>query len=71
MKIAFVSKKISPDIGGRLAGYGLDDFSVSKRDDLYLTALALNDGGKTCLMLGYDLLGIDAKYIQIIRRKCA
>ena len=71
MKIAFVSKKISPEIGGRLAGYGPDDFSVAKRDDLYLTALALNDGSKTCLMLGYDLLGIDAKYIQIIRRKCA
>ena len=71
MKIAFVSKKISPEIGGRLAGYGPDDFSVAKRDDLYLTALAMNDGSKTCLMLGYDLLGIDAKYIQIIRRKCA
>jgi len=71
MKIAFVSKNISPEIGGRLAGYGPDDFSVTKRDDLYLTALALNDGSKTCLILGYDLLGIDAKYIRLIRSKCA
>jgi hypothetical protein len=71
MKIAFVKKNISPEIGVRLAGYGPDDFSTAKHDDLFLTALALNDGAKICLILGYDLLGIDAKYIRIIRKKCA
>ena len=71
MKIAFTTKNISPEVGVRLAGYGPNDFSSSKHDDLCLSVLALNDGKSTCVMLGYDLLGIDSKYIGIIRGKCA
>ncbi|MBP5531107.1 MAG: hypothetical protein J6Y54_03645, partial [Lentisphaeria bacterium] len=71
MKIAFTSKNISPEIGGRIAGYGPDDFTTAKHDDLYLSALALNDGKNTCILLDYDLLGIDDKYIRSIRKKCA
>ena len=71
MKIAFKSKNISPEVGVRIAGYGPDDFTVAKHDDLYLSVLALNDGKNTCVLLGYDLLGIDSKYIKIIRQKCA
>ena len=71
MKIAFTSKNISPEVGGRIAGYGPDDFTTAKHDDLYLSVLALNDGKHTCVLLGYDLLGIDSKYIRIIRKKCA
>ena len=71
MKIAFTTKNISPEVGVRIAGYGPDDFTVAKHDDLYLSVLALNDGKNTCVLLGYDLLGIDSKYIRIIRQKCA
>ena len=71
MKIAFTTKNISPEVGVRIAGYGPDDFTVAKHDDLYLSVLALNDGKNTCVLLGYDLLGIDGKYIRAIRRKCA
>ena len=71
MKIAFASKIISPEVGVRIAGYGPDDFTVAKHDDLYLSVLAMNDGKHTCLLLGYDLLGLDDKYVRIIRRKCA
>ena len=71
MKIAYTSKNISPEVGGRIAGYGPDDFTTAKHDDLYLSALALNDGKNTCVLLGYDLLGIDSKYIRTIRQKCA
>ena len=71
MKIAFTTKNISPEIGVRIAGYGPDDFTTAKHDDLYLSVLALNDGKNTCILLGYDLLGIDSKYIRIIRQKCA
>ena len=49
MKIAFTSKNISPEVGGRIAGYGPDDFTTAKHDDLYLSALALNDGKHTCI----------------------
>ena len=71
MKIAFTTKNISPEIGVRIAGYGPDDFATAKHDDLYLSVLALNDGKHICILLGYDLLGIDSKYIGIIRKKCA
>jgi hypothetical protein len=71
MKISFTKKNISPEIGIRIAGYGPDDFTTAKRDDLFLTALGLDNGEKTALVLGYDLIGIDAKYIRRIRRECA
>ena len=71
MKIAFTNKIISPEVGVRIAGYGPDDFTTAKHDDLHLSVLALNDGKNTCILLGYDLLGIDSKYIGIIRKKCA
>ena len=71
MKSAVTSKIISPEVGVRVAGYGPDDFSVAKHDDLYLSVLALDDGNNICVLLSYDLLGIDSKYIRIIRKKCA
>ena len=44
MKIAFTKKVISPKVGTKVAGYGTDDVSMVKLDDLYLTVLA----GKPC-----------------------
>lgn len=71
MKISFGKAVISPEIGTKVAGYGTEDYSVAKLDDLYVTALAMNDGVKTCVILGFDLLGIDEEYIGRIRRACA
>ena len=69
MKIAFTTKIISPEVGVRVAGYGPDDFTVAKHDDLYLSVLALNDGEKTCLLLGYDpwTLGLQLHQVQCER----
>ena len=44
MKISFAKKNITPEIGIRIAGYGQDDFTTAKRDDLFLTALGLDNG---------------------------
>lgn len=71
MKIAFAKKVISPKVGTKVAGYGTDDVSVVKLDDLYLTALCMDDGHKKIVILGYDLLGIDEKYIKDIRHRAA
>lgn len=71
MKIAFARKNISPEIGTCIAGYGLHDVTIAKRDDLYLTALVMDDGRKICAIVSYDLLGMDGKYIRMIRRRCA
>ena len=71
MKIAFTEKIITPPVGTRIAGYGVNDVTVTKRDDLFMSALVLDDGEKKCLILSYDLLGIDEKYIKKLRRACA
>ena len=59
MKIAFAKKIISPEIGAKLGGYGLNDVSVCKYDELYLTAVCFYNGTKKIAIFGYDLLGID------------
>ena len=37
MKITFGKTVISPEIGTKVAGYGTEDYSVAKLDDLYVT----------------------------------
>ncbi len=71
MKISFGKTVISPEIGTKVAGYGPEDYSVAKLDDLYVTALAMDDGSKKCVILGFDLLGIDESYVKKIRQACA
>ena len=71
MKIAFTEKIITPPVGTKIAGYGINDVTVTKRDDLFMSALVLDDGEKKCLILSYDLLGIDEKYIKKLRQTCA
>ena len=67
MKIAFLKKVITPPVGTKTAGYGLDDVSCCKGDDLYFTLLALNDGKKKVVIASYDLIGIDKSYICRLR----
>lgn len=71
MKISFANQEITPEAGLIIAGYGPDDVSVGVHDPLYLNLLLLDDGENKALILGYDLLGIDRKYVEIIREKCA
>ena len=71
MKIAWFKKVISPEIGAYLAGYSLNDKSVAKRDDLYMTGLCADDGERKVLIISFDLLGLDEWYTRKIREKCA
>ena len=71
MKIGYTEKIISPEVGTKVAGYGLNDVSQAKRDDLYLSALALDDGRKKIVILSYDLLGMDEAWIRKIRAAAA
>ena len=71
MKIAWFKKVISPEIGAYLAGYSLNDKSVAKRDDLYMTGLCADDGERKVLIISFDLLGLDEWYTRGIREKCA
>lgn len=71
MKISHTEKIITPKLGTRLAGYGTNDVSYAKLDDLYLSALMLDNGQRKAVILGYDLLGIEDYAIKQIRKEVA
>ena len=71
VKAAWFVKDISCKVGTPLAGYGPDDVSVAKLDDLQLHGLALDDGSAKTLLMSFDLLGMDADLIRRMRHACA
>ena len=60
---------ISPDIGTLLAGYGANDVSVAKYDNLLASGLCLDDGTNRILIVSLDLIGLDYDSIKRIRRQ--
>ncbi|MBE6366899.1 MAG: hypothetical protein E7052_03180 [Lentisphaerae bacterium] len=71
MKIAHVRAVISPEVGTLLAGYGPQDVSIAKHDELMLHGFCLLDNGKKYLVLSYDLLGMARQLVLNIRETCA
>ena len=71
VKAAWFTRDISCKVGTSLAGYGLDDVSVGKLDDLQLHGLALDDDNAKILLMSFDLLGMDADIIRRMRHVCA
>ena len=67
MKIAYSEKIIPTEIGVTVAGYGPYDTTVEKLDELYMTMLVMDDGNKKIILISYDLLGIDANWLNDIR----
>ncbi|MBD3184469.1 hypothetical protein GF312_19455 [Candidatus Poribacteria bacterium] len=71
MKINTIRQKITPPIGTHLAGYGQNVISDGIHDDLCISGLCFDDGQKQAILLSYDLLGLDADLVQIIRAECS
>ena len=71
MKIAHYDQIITPEVGEPAAGYGVNDVTVRIHDDLKVSILLLDDGETKGAVLGYDLLGLDAPFIQKIRKDTA
>ena len=71
VKAAWFVKDISCKVGTPLAGYGPNDISVAKLDDLQLHGLALDDGRTKTLLMSFDLVGMDADIIRRMRSACA
>lgn len=71
MKIAFYDQTITPEQGTEIAGYAPHDIARGIHDPLYVNMLLLDDGENKALMLGFDLLGIDEDWCNIIRNRCA
>ena len=72
VKAAWFRKDISCDIGATLAGYGNNDVSVGKIDDLEMNGLCVDDGRDKVLIISFDLLGLDngtVKYVRSIAAK--
>ena len=67
MKIAYSEKIIPTEIGVTIAGYAPYDTTVEKLDELYMTMLVMDDGNKKIILISYDLLGIDANWLNDIR----
>lgn len=70
MKISWFNKIISPELGGHISGYKMDDTSISKLNDLYMTGLLADDGERKVLLISFDLLCLDEVFIQKIRHTC-
>ena len=68
MKLESIRKEITPPIGTRLAGYAPDVVAIAVHDPLELNGLFLDDGRGKLLLLSFDLLGLDADFIQELRR---
>ena len=71
VKAAWFARDISCKVGTPLAGYGENDISVAKIDDLQLHGLALDDGRTKILLMSFDLLGMDVDIIRRMRHACA
>ncbi len=71
MKLAHFQAVISPEVGTTVAGYGANDVSVMKYDDLTLQGVCIDDGAKKALLISYDLLGLSRELVVEIRTRCA
>ena len=59
MKISWFNKIISPEVGVRISGYGMEDYSLAKLSDLYMTGLFADDGERKVLLISFDLQCFD------------
>lgn len=71
VKAAWFRKDISCDVGATLAGYGNNDVSVGKIDDLEINGLCVDDGHDKVLIMSFDLLGLDKGSIRKFRKIAA
>ena len=71
VRAAWTREVVSCPVGSLLAGYGPHDVSVAKADDLYLNALAVDDGTAKVAIFSFDLLGLDAATVKALRADAA
>ena len=69
--VAWTEEVISCKVGSLLAGYGANDVSVEKADDLMLCACGVDDGRNRVFVFAFDLLGMDAFNISALRERTA
>ena len=70
MKISWFKRDITPEIGTRVSGYGMEDVSFSCWSQLLMTGLLADDGENKVLLVSFDLQCLDVEYIHKFRRNC-
>ncbi len=68
IKAKWFEADISPDVGALIAGYGENDMSVAKYDNLLASGICLNDGTNRVVLVSLDLMGLDYAAIKRLRR---
>ena len=71
VKAKWFTADISCEVGALLAGYGPNDVSTSKLDNLEANGLCVDDGTNKVLVVALDLLGINEEAIKPIRARLA
>ena len=69
IKAKWFEADISPEIGTLIAGYGVNDVSVAKYDNLLASGLCLYDGTNRVLLVSLDLIGLDYDSIKDLRKR--
>ena len=70
MKISWFKRDITPAVGTRISGYGMEDVSFSQWSALLMTGLLADDGERKVLLISFDLQCLDVEYIRKFRRLC-
>ena len=71
MKISWFKRDITPEIGTRVSGYGMEDVSFSCWSQLLMTGLLADDGENKVLLVSFDLQCLDVEYIHKFRLNCS
>ena len=58
---------ITPELGGHLAGYTNDVYGEVVHDDLTATALILQGGGKTVVLISVCLCAVDGELVKDLK----
>jgi len=70
MKIGFAKVDITPRVGVELAGFGpfIHRYSTLVRDRIWARAMAVEQDGKTLVLVSCDLLGVQKEIAQKVRK---
>lgn len=68
MKTGFARICITPTLGCELAGYYEKRVAKGVLDDLYVTAVAFDDGAKRCVIIGVDICHLSGEFCDEARR---
>ncbi len=69
--VGFAEVQITPPLGVFLDGYFQDRFADGVLDELYMQATAFSIGGKLCVLVTADLIGIYRENIELLRKSVA